>query len=105
MITLTRIEMALISGRKPGDLPEKADSASKLMRAWIHLVRGQIREHRGDREKAIQSFQKASEILALSFVSKLADSRIEALTSKGTDAKKAEKAVDPVIRRKKKRRR
>jgi tetratricopeptide (TPR) repeat protein len=105
MITLTRIELALLSGRKPGELPEKADAASKLIRSWIHLVRGQLREHRGDEEKASQSYTKAKSVLPKSFVSKAAEIGLERLCPKEPEADQPGKGVDPVIRRKKKRRR
>jgi hypothetical protein len=59
MIDLARIEMNLLTGRKPGDLPENADSPQRFVRAWIHVVRGLLREHRGDEEGAKKSYSKA----------------------------------------------
>ena len=107
MITLTRIEFALLTGRKTSDLPEKSDSSYKLMRAWIHLVRGQLREHRKDKDKAIKSYSKAMDTLPGSFASKLADRRLRSLSSAGEQASESGggKPLDPVVRRKKKRRR
>ncbi len=79
MVKLTTIEAALAAGRKPPELPDTADSSRKLLRAWIHLVRGLLRESRGDAEKARQSFEKARTILPNTFVSGQASARLDAL--------------------------
>jgi tetratricopeptide (TPR) repeat protein len=104
MVTLTRIEAALTSGRKPPELPEGADSNQRLLRAWIHLVRGLLRDRREDAEKAKQSFKKAAELMPSSFISKIAIERLETLT--GDDAsKESQPGRDPAIQRKRRRRR
>lgn len=59
MIALTRIEAALATGRKADDLPEGADSEQRFVRVWVHLVRGKLREQRGNREGAVESFARA----------------------------------------------
>ncbi len=60
MARLTRIEFDLLSGRKAGDIPEGADSTQRFLRAWIHLVRGDLRRHRGDVEGAAESYGRAA---------------------------------------------
>ena len=92
------------SGRKPGEIPEAADSSHRFLRAWIHLVRGLLREHRGDAEKAKKSFIKAWELLPDSFVSALAETRLDA-HDKSDDAASQADGMDPAIRRKRKKRR
>lgn len=59
MIELTRIEARLATGRKLPSLDENADSGQRFVRAWIHFVRGRLREHRGDRDGAAASYGKA----------------------------------------------
>jgi len=59
MIDLTRIEAALATGRKPDDLPQGADSSQRFMRVWVQLVRGKLREHRGDDNGAVESYGRA----------------------------------------------
>ena len=105
MVQLTRIECALDAGRKPPELPEAADSTSKLIRSWIHFVRGLLRENRGDTEKALQSFEKARTVLQGTFVFRAASSHIEALrdADKGDGTQTC--AMDEALRRKKKKRR
>jgi hypothetical protein len=59
MIELTRIEMRLATGRRVPPLADNADSGQRLVRAWIHFVRGRLREHRGDDDGAAASYGKA----------------------------------------------
>ena len=105
MIELSRIEMALASGRKAPAFPEQADSGTKLIRSWIHAVRGMLRESRGDSERALESFQKAKNTLPDSLFAKLSDTHIDALTATTDKNGSAGEAIDPAIRRKKQRRR
>jgi tetratricopeptide (TPR) repeat protein len=59
MIELTRIEARLATGRKVPPLADDADSGQRFVRAWIHFVRGRLREHRGDVDGAAASYGKA----------------------------------------------
>ncbi len=87
MIALSRIESALLGGRKVPPLPDDADSNRKIVRAWIHLVRGLLREKKGDLKKAAQSFEKASSELPGSFIAAEAQKNLAALrrASEGAD--------------------
>jgi hypothetical protein len=106
MILLTRIEAALAAGRKPPELPDSSDSSRKLLRSWIHLVRGLLRENRGDTQKAKQSFEKAAAILPSTFIFAAATIRLEALSKDAaTDMGASHDNVDAALRRKKKKRR
>jgi len=105
MVSLTRIEAALASGRKPGKLPEGADSKQQFLRAWIHLVRGLLRRERNDGDKAKKSFEKASELLPNSFVFAVAREALEEMGSTGPAKETAAPGRDPAVRRKHKRRR
>lgn len=106
MIALTRIESALESGRKPGDIPQSADSGQPFVRAWIHLVRGRLREHRGDTEKSRKSFMKAFDLMPRGFVGNEAEKHIERFLPKGEKSDDAPSAGrDPAIKRKRRKRR
>jgi tetratricopeptide (TPR) repeat protein len=59
MLELARIEAALATGRKTGDIPAGADSEQRLLRVWIHLVRGRLREQRGNADGAVESYARA----------------------------------------------
>jgi len=59
MIGLTRIEAQLATGSRVSSLDESADSGQRLVRCWIHFVRGRLREHRGDVDGAAASYGKA----------------------------------------------
>ncbi|MCP4606858.1 MAG: hypothetical protein GY847_41180 [Proteobacteria bacterium] len=105
MIDLTRIEMALATGRKPGQIPQEADSSQKFVRAWIHLVRGLLRDHRGDSDAANESYSHAVQISGGGFVAAVAR---EHQTGRESDVNQvADDTIrrDPAIRRKKRKRR
>jgi len=59
MIELTRIEACLATGLKVPPLDDNVDSGQRFVRAWIHFVRGRLREHRGDLDAAAASYGKA----------------------------------------------
>lgn len=59
MTDLTEIEAALATGKKAKPIPEGADSETRFMRVWIHLVRGKLRESRGDADAARESYARA----------------------------------------------
>lgn len=111
MVALTRIELTLLAGRKPDEIPEGADSSQRFLRTWIHLVRGQLREHRGDIEGAVESFGRAVREGDSQFCwfAGLAHGRLEklapvlGLTSPGGSP--ADTGEDPSLRRKRKKRR
>lgn len=107
MTVLTRIEGALLEGRTPPQLPEGADSSRKLLRGWIHLVRGLLRERRGDTEKAAHSFTQAREILPNTFVFAEATRRLTVVAQKAApNAPGADNGLkDDALRRKKRKRR
>ena len=106
MVQLTRIECALDAGRKTPELPEGADSSSKLVRSWIHLVRGLLRENRGDTQKATQSFEKARTVLPGTFIARAATEHLMTLQSaEQSDKAPSTDAMDDGRRRKKKKRR
>ena len=62
MLKLTQIELNLSHGRKPDELDNDADSTQPFLRAWIHLVRGQLRENRGKTKDAMASYAQAIKI-------------------------------------------
>ncbi len=103
MVSLSRIELALATGRKPDELPEKADSDQAFLRAWIHLVRGLLRQRKGSAAKAEKSFRKAVEILPDSIISAVAGEQLGQLQE--SDVQPESKGKDPAVRRKRKRRR
>ncbi len=106
MIALTRIESALDSGRKPGEIPQTADSGQPFLRAWIHLARGRLREHRDDKEKSQKSFLKAFELMPDSFIANDAEKHIEHSLETGEKHSNAPSAGrDPAIKRKRRKRR
>ncbi len=108
MIDLTRIEMAMDSGRKPREIPADADSSQPYLRGWIHLVRGRIREQRGDSEGAGESYIKAIKTAPGTFVMIAAQGFLNEV-SPGVDTsfpvpKPSLGGHDPAVRRKKKKR-
>ena len=111
MVALTRIELALLAGRKPGEIPDGADSSQRFVRTWIHLVRGRLREHRGDVEGAVESYGKAAREGAEQYCwfAGLAHERLEqlapalGLTQPGTPP--GATGEDPSLHRKRKKRR
>ncbi len=109
MIDLTRIEAALATGRKPRDVPDGADSTQRFMRVWIHLVRGFLREKRGDAEAAARSYAKAVREgkEERCWFANVAHGRIEHIgrMTGATDELKSDGEIDPAMRRKKKKRR
>jgi tetratricopeptide (TPR) repeat protein len=96
MIELTRIESAAAAGRKIPSLDDDADSNRKLVRAWIHLVRGILREKKGDLKKARQSFEKAKTEMPCGFVASEAEHRLAAL-EKGSLEKDISLSKEPKI--------
>ncbi len=105
MVDLTRIEMRLATGRKPGEIPQGADSSTRFIRAWIHLVRGLIRDRKGSREKACESYSTATQLGSGSFVAALAREHLAGHQSDSQVAGDAAPARDPAIQRKRKKRR
>jgi tetratricopeptide (TPR) repeat protein len=105
MTSLSRIELALASGRKPPQLPDSADSDQRFIRAWVQLVRGLLREKRGATENALKSFSKASSMAKDSFISAVAKNHLDTNDSDTTDAVSNSGGHDPAVRRKKKKRR
>jgi len=79
MIDLARIEAALATGRRPGEIPEGADSRQAWLRAWIHLVRGALRADRRDREAAVESFRRAVKEGGETMAAQIAGERLDAL--------------------------
>jgi tetratricopeptide (TPR) repeat protein len=111
MIDLTRIEAALATGRKPRDVPDGADSTQRFIRTWIHLVRGLLREKRGDPRAAARSYAKAVREGKEDgcWFANAAHGRIEhlglAVGLTGEDDQRSDGEIDPAMRRKKKKRR
>jgi tetratricopeptide (TPR) repeat protein len=105
MISLTKIEIAIATGRKSGALPEGADSKQLFLRAWIHLVRGLLRYKKGDEDKAKTSFEKATRLLPSSFVSAVADKYFNKIENTESHEEVATPGRIPAVRRKRKRRR
>ncbi len=108
MIMLSRIEAALLQGRKLPDLENSADSSRKFLRAWIHLVRGKLREHRGDSEKAVQSFEKAIAALPNCFVAAEAKRHLKTLNdiaSASLQSQRQDNSITKDSTKKKKRKR
>ncbi len=102
MVDLTRIEMALDSGRKPREIPADADSIQPYLRGWIHLVRGGIRAHRGDAAGTRECYSKAIKTAPGTFVSIVAQRDLE----EGNEEQQPSLGGhDPAVRRKKKKRR
>jgi tetratricopeptide (TPR) repeat protein len=111
MAALTRLEIALATGRKHGDLPPGADSGQRFLRAWVHLVRGRLREDRGDTEAAAESYGKAIResgdrpcwfaLLAHERLERIAGEAATADHSQGPESV----SEDPVLKRKRKKRR
>jgi tetratricopeptide (TPR) repeat protein len=108
MIDLTRLELALAGGRKVGELPEGADSEQRFLRVWIHLVRGTLRQHRGDRDGALESYARAVKEgkEERCWFANLAYERMERLGKQGGRKQPADDAPrDPAVQRKRKKRR
>ncbi|MCP4680509.1 MAG: hypothetical protein GY854_34505 [Deltaproteobacteria bacterium] len=105
MVDLTRIEMRLATGRKPGEIPQGADSSTRFIRAWIHLVRGLLRDRRGSRETARESYSKATQLGGGSFVKALAREHLTEHQSDSQVAGDSASTRDPAVQRKRKKRR
>jgi tetratricopeptide (TPR) repeat protein len=109
MIELTRIEAALKTGRKAADVPDGADSEQRFLRVWIHLVRGLLREQRGNAEGAVESFARAVREgkKERCWFADQAHSRLEQLRRADDRAGPADSAGgrDSAVRRKRKKRR
>jgi len=90
MIELTRIEACLATGRRVPPLDENADSGQRFVRAWIHFVRGRLREHRGDLDAAAASYGKAEREAGedVPLFSSLAHARLGVLAGGGTAAER-----------------
>jgi len=111
MAALTRIEIALATGGGPAEIPAGADSSQAFLRVWIHLVRGRLREHRGDTKGAVESYARAAREEAGQFcwfsaqaherLGQLASTLEPALSGSGAP----DTGLDPSMRRKRKRRR
>ncbi len=59
MIELSLIELQLHNAGQPGELRSDAKSSQPFIKAWIHLVRGLLRQHNDDENGAKRSFKKA----------------------------------------------
>jgi tetratricopeptide (TPR) repeat protein len=105
MVTLTRIELALATGRKPGEVPPDADSSQPFIRSWIHLVRGLVRKHKGQEEKAEESFKKAVTAMPHGFAAAEAKGHVTAARPADEAVPEAGAGRDPAVKRKRKRRR
>jgi tetratricopeptide (TPR) repeat protein len=109
MIDLTRIEAGLATGRKTDDIPEGADSEQRLLRVWIQLVRGRLREKRGNAEGAVESYARAVKEgkPERCWFADLAHERLERLGRLVEQAGTAdtESTRDSAVRRKRKKRR
>lgn len=109
MIALTRIEAALATGRKPGLIPEGADSPQRFLRAWIHMVRGLLRERAGKGEEAAKSFSMALGLCDERFIAQIVSNRTALRSNTESeeplDSVSGGGSVDPAIRRKKRKRR
>lgn len=108
MIRLTRIELQLIHGKKSDELPGDADSSQPFLRVWIQLVRGKLREKRGNPGDALKAYAKAIKFGKddRCWFAELARGRLESL-SKGIvpEDNDTNSQLDDAVRRKKKRRR
>jgi tetratricopeptide (TPR) repeat protein len=100
MIDLTAIEVALASGQEPQELPAGVDSNNRHLNAWIHLVRGKIRQNKGKLDKAKASFSKAARLGKGGFV----EAAISDFSSNSQTPAVSGSARDPAVRRKRKRR-
>jgi tetratricopeptide (TPR) repeat protein len=105
MLELTRIEIALKRGRSPGNLRNSADSSAKFLRSWIALVRGLLREKRGDKNAATKSFKQSIKTDDRSFPAAEARKHIEEVNTAIDNGVKSSPEMDSAIRRKKKRKR
>ena len=105
MLTLSRIELSLATGRKAPALPEGADSKLAFVRAWIHLVRGLLRAKRGDDEKALRSFEKADAAAPTTFAAAAARERLATASVTATEEGQPPGELDPQMRRKRRKRR
>jgi len=95
MIELTRIEGQLATGRRVSTLDENADSGQRLVRGWIHFVRGRLREHRGDFDGAAASYGRAEREAGedVPVFSALAHERLGVLAGTKVSSDKAEGSV------------
>ncbi len=92
-------------------MPDGADSTQRFIRTWIHLVRGLLREKRGDPRAAARSYAKAVREGKEDrcWFANAAHGRIEHLERTagpiGEDEPETTGDIDPAMRRKKKKRR
>jgi tetratricopeptide (TPR) repeat protein len=101
MLELLDIELALVRGEKV-DLPSGADSAQPFLAAWIHLVRGKLRQARGKEAEARASYHRALELDKVGFVG--ASARHLLSLAPSDEGPKVPTNRDPAVERKKKRR-
>jgi hypothetical protein len=106
MLALTRIEADIATGRRVSDPPSDADSEQRFVRTWIHYVRGLVREHRGNLEGAAESYSRAEREGRDEFCwfAGLAHERLERLARSSSKPANADTALDPALRRKKRKR-
>jgi tetratricopeptide (TPR) repeat protein len=67
MLDLLDIELSLSRGLER-ELAQGMDSAKPFLAAWIHLLRGKLRQRRGKAGEAASSFRKALELDKAGFV-------------------------------------
>ncbi len=104
MLELSKIEAAMKQGRKVPTIREGADAEEPFIRSWVALVRGMLRQRRGDAEGAASSFHKAVKTCPEGFAAAEALKHLEA----SGDAQKITSTkgeMDSVVRRKKRKKR
>ncbi|MDJ0763810.1 MAG: hypothetical protein QNJ97_12595 [Myxococcota bacterium] len=105
MLELTRIELALATGRSPGQVPDAADSQQGFIRAWIHLVRGLVRHHQQDAAAAKKGYDRCIKTDANCFAAAVARERLLSVNSEPESRSSPPVSrQDAPVRRKKKRR-
>ena len=102
---VSRLDLA--TGRRAGQIPQGADSSQRFLRTWIHLVRGQLRERRGDADGATESYARAVREgqPERCWFADLAHERLERSGRLAAPADADGAGVDPAVRRKRKKRR
>ncbi|MBN2527460.1 MAG: tetratricopeptide repeat protein [Deltaproteobacteria bacterium] len=98
MLRLTKIETQLAYGKKPEELKSDADSSQPFLRAWLHLVRGKLREHRGKIDDALTSYAKAVKEgkEERCWFTEIARERFEMLSKKGSHVASKMTSESPV---------